>query len=377
MLRVVLLAVACAGCASVPPAENTNVNSGPELTVYEDGAEISGTGFSMSFAKTGVRLPTSLIHGVEVFGESSCPTPSRAGVSIDPFQTAVGGRLFPSFDQSKNTLDVLMAGPAIVQIAVNYDVPYACAGPQSLRGVATFTLSPSGRIVRTDTVQASTGQMITDAAACTQTCNNMQRAATLEVFWAIRPNGVRSRADDMAIGPLAAADVMLSCAEYEEHTVAIEWSGMGRATEPTLGGPLMYTQTLFDKQSAVSQAMHTSSSTILVAPGRETCSAMAKRMRLPPKLVFDDGTARDVVLDAAGIYSDTTPRTRVELRPLADEAVNDGFAVRLDLDESTHVSVRHRDGSKIKHTVQPDGPNTVIWVEGGIAVSDAVIIEAL
>jgi hypothetical protein len=377
MLRVVLLAVACGGCASVPPAENTNVNTGPELTVYDDGAEISGTGFSMSFAKTGVRLPTSLIHGVEVFGESSCPTPSRAGVSIDPFQTAVGERMVAGFDQSKNTLDVLMAGPAIVQIAVSYDVPYACAGPQSLRGVATFTLSPSGRIVRTDTVQASTGQMITDAVACTQTCNNMQRNATLEVFWAIRPNGLRSLPDDSPIAPMAAADVMLSCAEYEEHTVAIEWAGSGKAIEPVRGEPLMYAQPLFDKTPTVSQAMQMSSSTILVAPGRETCSALAKRMRLPPKLVFDDGTARDVALDAAGIYSDTTPRTGLEIRPLPGESVNDGFAVRLDLDEPTHLSVRHRDGSKIRHTVQVDGANTVIWVEDGISANAAVIIEAL
>lgn len=355
------------------------MRSGPELTVYDDGAEISGTGFSMSFAKTGVRLPTSLIHGVEVFGESSCPTPSRAGASIAPFQTAVGERMVAGFDQAKNTLDVTLAGPAVVEIAVAYDVPYACEGPQSLRGTATFTLFPSGRIVRRDTVQGSTGQMITNATACAQTCNGAQRDATLELFWALRAGGERSRPDDSAIARGATVDAAFSCAAYDEHTAAIGWSGsvMARAGEPVVNEPLLYTHELFDKVSVVPQAMLTSSSVILVAPGREACSALMRRLRVPPAIVFDNGTPRDVMLDGSGIYSDVTVGDRVEVRPRAGESIDDGFAVRLAIADPGHLRIRRSSGEKPEYTVQPDGAHTIIWITEGIAAGGAVTIEGL
>ena len=377
MLRVALLA--CVGCASVPPAENTNVSSGPELTVYDDAELISGTGFSMSFARTGVRLPTSLIHDGEVFGQSSCPTPSRAGASIAPFQTAVGERMVPGFDQSKNTLEVVMAGPAVVEIAVAYDVPYACMGPQSLRGTATFTLFPSGRIVRNDVVQASTGQMITNATACTQTCNGIQRDATLELFWALRAGGDRSRPDDSPIDPGVAVDIAYSCAAYAQDTAAIGWSdgAVTRASEPVVNEALLYTQEFFDKVAVVPQSTLTSSSVLLVAPGRETCSAMMRRLRVPPAIVFDNGTPRDVMLDTSGIYSDVAVGGSVEVRPRAGESVDDGFAVRLAIEDSDHVRVRRRSGAPIEYTVQPDGASTIIWITDGLAASDAVTIEGL
>jgi hypothetical protein len=362
MSRVALLA--CVGCASVPPAEDSNVRGGPELTVYDDGAEISGTGFSMSFAKTGVRLPTSLIHGEEVFGTSSCPTPSRAGVSVAPFQTAVGERMASGFDQAKNTLDVTMAGPAVVEIAVAYEVPYACEGPQALRGTATFTLFPSGRIVRRDTVQASTGQMITNATACTETCNGVQRDATLEVFWALRAGSQRSRADDTPIAAGSTVDGEMSCAANEIHTAAIAWgSSMTRAGEPVVGQALLYTHELFDKLAAVPQATLTSTSVILVAPGRELCSTVMRRLRVPPAIVFDSGTPRDVMIDASGIYSDVTTGDRVEVRPRAGESIDDGFAVRLAIRDPEHLRLRRSNGEKPEYTVQRDGAATLM-IEG-------------
>jgi len=141
---------------------------GARTLMLTDDDTVQGDGFVMKFSPTGVRLPSSLVHGdTEVFAASTCPNPSRVGVSIEPFETAVGGRLPVGFDSTRNFTEVKLRGPAVAQIAVTYDVPYSCAGPQSLRGTSTFTMFPSGRIVRNDVVQASTGAMIDDAIMCT------------------------------------------------------------------------------------------------------------------------------------------------------------------------------------------------------------------
>jgi hypothetical protein len=380
MLRVVLVTAACGGCfASVP--DSVPVNAAPGIDVGESETEILGrAGFSMTFASTGVRLPISLVHGTEVFGTNTCPSPSRAGVSIEPFATAVGGE--PAVGSAVNTYALALRGPAVVQVAVGYEVPYDCDGKQSLRGTSTFTLFPSGRIVRNDAVRASTGLNIADATACAA-CDGIPRQAALHAFWALDAKaGERFEVTDTAIARNTTASIPFSCAKYLTHTAAISWSGdLGTAPARTSDTPstFVYAYDFFTKSSTVPQAEQTARSTMLVAPNEQMCADMFTRLQLPATIVVDDGgVTTDARLDAFEIYrADGTHRGRIELRPPAGEAVPDGFAIDLDIGSIEHLRVERRSNEPIASTVQREGARSIIWIEDGIAAGDAIIIEAL
>jgi len=349
---------------------------GARTLMLTDDDTVQGDGFVMKFSPTGVRLPSSLVHGdTEVFAESTCPNPSRAGVSIEPFETAVGGRTPAGFDDARNFTEVKMRGPAVAQIDVVYDVPYTCAGPQSLRGRSTFTMFPSGRIVRNDAVQASTGVMIADAIMCMSTCDGSQRDATLDVFWAFAGGGDLYERGDVPIPKGNTATVQFACAQYPTHTVAVDWSTATPAWRTVDTGPIVFAYDFFANSPAVTQELQVASSTVLVAPGAETCTDMEPKTKLLDRLVLDDGTAHELVLDGTGIYTDTGAYGgRFEIRPPAGKEVRDGFAVQLDLGTPDHLGVARRAGD-VEYTVQPAGGQTIIWIEGGIPDGDAIIIE--
>jgi len=358
-----------------------NNRGGARTLMLTDDDTVQGDGFVMKFSPTGVRLPSSLVHGdTEVFAASTCPNPSRVGVSIEPFETAVGGRLPVGFDSTRNFTEVKLRGPAVAQIAVTYDVPYSCAGPQSLRGTSTFTMFPSGRIVRNDVVQASTGAMIDDAIMCTATCDGSQRDATLDVFWAFAGGGDLyevTAGGDVSIPKGNTATVQFACAQYPTHTVAVDWSTATPAWRTVDTGSIVFAYDLFVSSPAVDQALQVASSTVLVAPGAETCTDMEPKTKLLDRLVLHDGTAHELVLDGTGIYTGTGAYDgRFEIRPPAGMEVRDGFAVQLDLGTSDHLSVARRTGGEVKYAVQPAGAQTIIWIEDGIPDGDAIIIEA-
>ena len=98
---------------------------------------------------------------------------------------------------------------------------------------------------------------------------------------------------------------------------------------------------------------------------------------LPPAIVFDSGTPRDVMLDASGIYSDVTVGDRIEVRPRAGESIDDGFAVRLAIRDPGHMRLRRSNGEKPDYTVQRDGAATIVWVTDGIPAGEALTIEGL
>ena len=372
MLRAVLV-LACVGCASVPPRD-ADVRSADPITI--DTEQVYGAGFTLKFSPTGVRLPISLVHGeTEVFASASCPSPSLVGASIEPFETAVGGHAPPGLDAAQNFQVVTMQGPAVVQIDVVYEVPYSCNGPQSLAGTSTFTVFPSGRIVRTDLVKASTGQPITDAVMCSKTCDGMQREASLAVFWAFAAGGERFDPTDASIRIGDTVPAQFSCAQYPTHTVAIGWGADAR-TSQSAGGPITYAHDFFALSPTVTQEPLFTTSTVVVAPDRVGCAEMQETVQLPVQLAIGDSP---LFIDGFGIYRDdeTSHEGRSEIEALAGEAIHDGFAVALDLGSPNHLSITRRSGDPIEYLVQPDGGRTIIWIEHGLAEGDAVIVEAL
>ena len=373
MLRGVLVAAALVGaCADVPEELPSNVRDVPDVQLTAETAIAAGT--TLAFANTGIRLPLSLKHadGGELLAENGCPEPSRAGVVIAPFQSAYGGHVVPG---ATSTLDFLATGPVVVRADVRYELPYDCGGKQALMGSSTFTMFPSGRIVRSDAVSPSTST-VTDAFSCTQTCNAApEDNATFSTFWAFTAGGDRL-IPGAAMPVTSTVTTQFSCTRYADVTVGIGWDSspqvMARSSE--IGGTLVSEFPFLDKRATVAPATQTARSTLFVSGGQRDCAELEAAMHLPPMLLFD---GVPVARDMFDVYADTVDRRRVEITTPPGEAVPDGgFALRMRI-ETSHLRVTHSDGTRIDIGVQPDGDANLIWIPSALPADGAIILEAL
>ena len=369
MLRGVMVAAVLVGCAEVPEGPNPRT---PGITA--EGNAFNGAGIALAFAETGIRLPESLMFdGHEIFAANACPRPSLAGIAIEPFQTAYGGHEVPG---ATSTLDVLMPGPAVVQVEVRYDLPYDCFGKQSLQGSSTFTMFPSGRIVRQDSVKPTT-TTITDAVMCNQTCNSAPMDnATLSVHWALDGTGGERLTPT---GPLStnAASIPFSCTRYGTHNVGINWDVVPTVTSTKsseINGAFVAEYTFLDKRTTVAPTTEVARSTLYVSV-EDDCAELQTEMRLPQRILVDD---EDVMLDMFDIYTDTNARSgRMEIKPVPGQPIPTGFALRTRLDTS-HLRARHSNGDEALFAVQPDGPGvTILWIDSQIPEDGSILIEAL
>jgi hypothetical protein len=396
MHRVVLATVVLAtGCfADVPPRSSPATNV-PATTWQPETHEVVGENFRFRLAADGVHLPESLTFDTadathELFQTSaSCGDPQLVGTRLFPFDNARAGAKPMDFDEAANVVQENVVGRAMVQLIVDYALPYRCGGTQQYSGSSTFTVYPSGRIVRNDVVRP-TAQMF-DGNGCSACAGAITPTFLpfLESYWLFnKDKGERIEVDnvgnDVTVVPGQPSDTVASCVKYggpqPTHYLGLRWIGANRATTVDETG-IAFTYDHFTAQTntTISPAEQRATSVMVVGAAPATCAAVLARTQFP-ELVADDGrTEHPLELDDAQLFHSNVPfRDRLEIRTRTPgTAVLDGFAVGLDLGTADHLFVKRKDGTDIDHLVQKNGPQTILWVDGGLAAGDAVVIEVL
>ncbi len=142
-MRFLAVVVVLASCANVDDFPEPLVSVTPTADM---GFTAVGPRYAMTFAGgTKLHLPSRLeIDGKDRLGTDSCSLESQLGVAMFPGATAT------SEVTGTSTIMEVLNGPFIGRVRSTYEVPYACQGPQVLKGEVIYTFFPNGRIVRQD-----------------------------------------------------------------------------------------------------------------------------------------------------------------------------------------------------------------------------------
>jgi len=380
MQRVVVSAVAalCAtGCdlfADVSEPEHI----GPKAeSVAFDGETISGRGVALKFAPNNVRLPISLSYeGVELLQSSGSECEQLAGVAIDPMETAVGDRMATNGTLA-STLTATLTGPAITQVVVTYELPYDCEGQQTLKGTSTFTMFPSGRIVRHDAMIEPATSGIAMSSICAVRCGKAG-PATLESFWGFASSGERVEVDgngnDFTItNQSEVRSTSESCVQFPKTHVATRWEDLDGETSAD-AGVIKSTHSFFVDQEVFAPATYSITSVTYPAEPGLTCSMLLQKARTPVLEVLENDQVFAMDADpVTHIFSDHRPHHSGQFTLHSDVPVAGDFAVALDLGDPSHVLVDGTDNYTLQLPPKKGDP-ILIWFDGPVGAP--ITIEA-
>jgi hypothetical protein len=382
--RVVLVTCVCAGaCAKLE--ERNNGGPVPQVVaVSADTSIVTGGGeakFALEFSSTGVRLPISFKHNdMELLATNICPEPSLAGISLEPMTTAVAGRAVAAGLESQNTIRATWTGPAVAQVIVTYGVEYDCAGKQTLEGSSTFTIFPSGRVVRNDAVQPTKSAAAIDTSSCGGCRGPTGAGSRFDAFWTLRPDGDRWEIDPMngerMLTPTQIGTASVSCALYSTHGIALGWAGDGTPSSDQLDNidPMAFRYD-FAKGTMIDSTVEVGLSHLIFAESGHTCAELEAKLIQPP-FVIDHHGMQPLLPSAFGIYEYPNRVDYAEIRTQSGLAYQHGFALRLDIGEPEHLRIERKSGEQLTYVEQKDGAAYILWIQDGIAEGDSIIIEA-
>jgi hypothetical protein len=231
-----------------------------------------------------------------------------------------------------STATTLIEGPALVRVEVNYKVDYMCPGAQTLDGTSTFTMLPTGRIVRRDSIQPSTDTLAPNA---TCGCESGSGDLTFSTFYAFDAQAAQ-QVD--AAGATLGDGTPQGCTIYPDAAIGVAFNpGDGTPRSSGAGAHILD----FERNTAS-----------LPNTRRETTSAI--------QIFSDDDLAPSFCEDILGLLAvvnlsvNGEPRTTdldgvfddegvVHTGPITLEPIDDpippGFAIQLDLGGATHATV--------------------------------------
>jgi len=367
-VALALLLLEFAGCAQPEPyAFDPKVFLSRPMDQYQ----VNGTGYQMNFPRDGdgVQLPNALYLGGDsnnAIGKGECALESMVGLAAYPAVIATADSDYPRSSQEPvaSGVRILETGTAVMRIAVDYDVPYACtSGLRRMIGTSTFTFFPSSRIVRHDSVTA-TGQNVS-LGDCTPACPPPAPNPTswfFTSFWAF---------DTEMFEQPTTLEHAGGCAQIGSNQLAFAWMDEGRTRVTTNGNNV--TSAVFDFQFNTVELMntpHTVTSVIQVGFDEQASVACAARHATisDAPLSVDD---RLVQLDEHGVYVDMLPHDG----PISITAKNGDvapFALVLDLGGARHARVsRNLGGFSIQEMTSTENPDDFLfWFDDGIANFD-------
>lgn len=355
MIRVYVL-VAVAGCADSSPSAFTD----PPITVFGDGDSfhVDGPGYKLAFARSGVRMPDSLlINGDEMLAPDSCNREGKIGLAMFPAIDVIAGAHGDTIDSSVVATKGLQ-GPAVAQFTVHFDTSYQCDGTQHLVGDTIFTMFAGGRIVRKDTITPSNPLMATITGGCG--CDSQADAFFFTSFWAFKPLGA-SNVD--SFGQPAADSVDRGCTLYGSQAIGVAWPMGSMNTRVGVNEVASWVFDFVANDTMITTATQSVISAIQISNqhvGNAECRGLLDRL-LDVDVVIGGKT---VSTGEDGIYvDDDVHKNPVVIRPSGSAALPAGSAVRLNLGNATHANVvRSPDNGNEASVVQRVDDTHVIFV---------------
>ncbi len=312
------LALAAAGCFSVPPFEP---EGGVTYTAAGTGGIVSAPGFALRFADgPGFHFPDSLMIGsTEVFGtdgELRCYEEDGVGLTLAPAPriSASSGAV-----PEANSLEAVLRGPAVVQVKLTWSTRLDCMPiVRNPTGTSTFTAFPDGRIVRHDTL---TDPVTMEVSAASCACDSSGSGLfKLSMFWTLVQQrfrilyyGTPEQPQEQQLPDTGeiTSGFSTSCADAEDFEVSFAWSDVAGTRPAIRGGDALLTflRELTPGQPVnIGRLEHTSSSALLI--GRDDCTkglTRAVEHAVPSPLTINDDTVvspsplNGIYGDAAGV----------------------------------------------------------------------------
>jgi hypothetical protein len=363
VVRWLVVAVAAAGCANVPPDPRDlrllDVNEAIGLVSSTDRAPLN---FSIQFASGGVRMPQSLsIDGVNRLIEGRCPNQGGIGIAVYPALNASAPLLGGATASSTLTFD--MTGPAVARAKVDWTAAFECnLAQRQAKGTSTFTIFPSGRIVRHDITTPTNVALSVDTNPCG--CSAESNFYLTSYWTFMLAQNVNPDGSPFTEGGLG------GCTVYSNHMIALAW-------------PDSHTRVITDNGAAEFTYEWVTDSMTLSPDERELVSAIQISKDTAPAKCADALADLDdfpiivagssIVTDDSGIYIDNRHHTaRVEIS--APRRIPRGFAVALDVGGFGEIT-RSPPLDGDWYGAQHDNGRTVFWFRDGLDVGQTIAIE--
>lgn len=356
---VAALTVGFAGCAdpAQPFQQRLYVNQ-PATGQYR----LNGPGYEMTFGRSlmGLQLPTSFRIGDadEAFAQGgACANEGLAGISVYPATRAIGGGM------GESTLRITQEGPAVVQIAIDFDVPYTCDGTsQHLIGTTTYTYFPSSRIVRHDAISQSSTAMLSSSIGCG--CSNFSSDFFFTSYWTF----ATERFVNVSGVPVTSGPAPRVCARVGNNLLALAWSDGSTRIANNPDPAAVY-------DFAVSQMLPRSEASITSAVSigynlTEAECADAHANLADPQLIVDGAP---ILTDEHGIFVDARVHSGGQFEIRAEDGDVPPFAIILDIGGATHARVSRSEGAYAIQAV-PNSTALLFYFDDGLGMSDSILI---
>lgn len=320
-----------AGCAN--PGDSPEGD--PLITVTEDGfvRVVSQSGYAMDFSPTGIKMPLHLrLEDEELLATGGCNTEGLIGIGLFPALVATAG---DHGEATTSEIEVLLDGPVIAKVRVEYTADYLCPDTHTLTGETFFTFFPGGRIVRQDRVTPSATPL---GLSTTCGCQDMDPPQNLffTTFYAFDPDGA---AQVDADGVETTGNVAQACTMYPDRAVGVSWSGS--TTRIGVNGVSSHVFDWASGESTLAETEQTMISAIQLAPDDPAATSDCRSVLAPladPQIKIGDAPAMRTAEDGIYRLEDAFLDTPFEITTV-DEELPPGFAVSVNLDGATHAEV--------------------------------------
>jgi len=312
-----------------------------------------------------------LVQGgqVDLLGtDAHCQGESLVALEVEPAAAAAAG------ESGRSDITVIAAGPAVAKIHVTYAVDYTCPDPQTLSGTTDFTIFPSGRIVREDSGQPSTGTLgKTGACGCQQETDPQNfHDLSFSSFWAFAPDGATQVQAD---GSPVDVDVFDACTQYATRSVAVSWvMQAGTSTRYHASAAASHILDWTSDATSLAPDLKSIASTIQIDNTGASCHDVLART------AFAGLSVDDVTLSAPdhdGIYRDPMPHKGSFVIVPSGKALPPGFAMSIDLGGAHHALITRTPSiAGPVAVVQPDdGDRYLLFFPAGLALGESITIE--
>jgi hypothetical protein len=339
-------------------------------------------GYKMTFANTGIQLPTSLrfpAGQAELLQQGQCGFESKAGIAIFPVLTVAAEE---GAGAATSMAVTEFAGHVITRVRVDYSFPYACPSQQMLVGTSTFTFFPHGQIVRHDHVTANTVPLNNPLfdCGCGGGGNN---AYFFTSFWTFPMAGTVFDDANQAV-PLGAPQFPMrdaACVKTPDQGVGIQWVSENR---PINGGirisnnnntvDVVYDFIDHGGPSTVSAGtVGDVTSYLQLAPFDVDCGAVVDQVR--ERTLRVDG--QQIHRDVNGIYvQQSTVASAIEIT--APNGMLPGFVVSLDAGQPKHLVVTNSkpvSGAWYIPDVDSVTGHTLLWFRDGLDPDATITVD--
>lgn len=360
-----------AACADVPTPPQFD---GPGLIVSTDSVgthvdSYNSNVFSLVFSATGAKLPIQLTANEKDYlgTATGCAADSGVGFTLAPALTVAGGS-----PASTSTLTVIDPGPGVVKVRVAFDSAYNCPSATSISGTSDFTIFPSGRIVREDSV-SPTKQALTPSATCG--CASAQQNFTFSSAWTFDGVGaMQVQEDNSPVGP----DVFLACTMYgtTHPGLAVSFANIaGSHTRFQTGATATHAIDFDADATSLATDTKVMTSAIQIGGAMETCHQLLVPLVDVPLQI---GAQTYPYTDHDGVYRDVNGGVRTAAFDIVatTKPVPPGFAVSVDLGGADHATiVRNPDlGVAVGVPQREADTHYLIFFPDGLAVGETITI---